>query len=142
MEINALDALNSAYVPFSSSSDMAPGLQREESAFGQLLKRAQNATATANAAVSRTDDGTPILKKTEIDKTDKLYELCAELETFLVKNLIKSMRSTVQKSNLIDSGFAGEMYEDMLYDEYAKQFARNAGFGFAELAYRDMTRQR
>jgi flagellar protein FlgJ len=74
----------------------------------------------------------------QIDKTDKLYELCLELETFLIKNLLSSMRNTVQKSNLIDQGFAGKMYEDMLYEEYAKNFAKNAGFGLAEQAYRQL----
>jgi flagellar protein FlgJ len=34
------------------------------------------------------------------------------------------------------------MYEDMLYDEYAKDFAKNAGFGLAELAYLELTGQR
>jgi len=73
-----------------------------------------------------------------IDKNDRLYELCLELETFLVKNLLTSMRNTVQKSGLIDDGFAGKMYEDMLYDEYAKSFTKNAGFGLAEQAYRQL----
>jgi flagellar protein FlgJ len=27
------------------------------------------------------------------------------------------------------------MYEDMLYDEYAKDFTKNANFGLAEQAY-------
>jgi flagellar protein FlgJ len=71
----------------------------------------------------------------DIDKTDELYKLCLELETFLVKNLLTGMRNTIQKSNLIDEGFAGKMYEDMLYDEYAKDFTKNAGFGLAESAY-------
>jgi flagellar protein FlgJ len=31
------------------------------------------------------------------------------------------------------------MYEDMLYDEYAKSFAKNAGFGLAEMAYRELS---
>jgi flagellar protein FlgJ len=31
------------------------------------------------------------------------------------------------------------MYEDMLYDEYAKDFAKNANFGLAEQAYRQLT---
>jgi len=73
-----------------------------------------------------------------IDKNDKLYQLCLELETFLVKNLLSSMRSTVQKSGLVDEGFAGKMYEDMLYEEYAKDFTRNANFGLAEQAYRQL----
>ena len=73
-----------------------------------------------------------------IDKNDKLYQACLELETFLVKNLLNGMRNTVQKSNLIDQGFAGKMYEDMLYDEYAKDFTKNAGFGLAEQAYKQL----
>jgi flagellar protein FlgJ len=81
-------------------------------------------------------------RKPVIDKTDKLYEQCETLETFLVKTLISGMRNTVQKSKLIDTGFAGEMYEDMLYDEYAKAFTRNAGFGLAETAYLELTGQR
>ena len=81
-------------------------------------------------------------RKPVIDKTGKLYEQCEALETFLVKTLISGMRNTVQKSNLIDTGFAGQMYEDMLYDEYAKDFTRNANFGLAELAYLELTGQR
>jgi len=73
-----------------------------------------------------------------IDKTDKLYQLCLELETFLVKNLLTSMRNTVQKSGLVDDSFAGKMYEDMLYDEYAKDFTKTASFGLAEQAYKQL----
>ncbi|MDL2228735.1 rod-binding protein [Treponema sp. OttesenSCG-928-L16] len=80
--------------------------------------------------------------KAVIDKTDKLYEQCEALETFLVKTLLNSMRNTVQKSNLIDTGFAGKMYEDMLYDEYAKDFSKSAGFGLADMAYLELTGQR
>ena len=139
MDINALGAqyMNSAFVPFSSSP--AQALQPGDSAFSDILKRAQDAQAQTKGDAL---PSFPARGKTPIDKTSELYEACLELETFLIKNLLKSMRSTVQKTKLIDTGFAGEMYEDMLYDEYAKQFARNAGFGFAELAYRDMTGQR
>ncbi|MDR1318184.1 MAG: rod-binding protein [Treponema sp.] len=77
-----------------------------------------------------------------IDKTDKLYEQCLELETFLVKTLINSMRNTIQKSGLVDEGYAGKVYEDMLYDEYSRDFTKNAGFGLAEQAYLELTGRR
>jgi flagellar protein FlgJ len=77
-------------------------------------------------------------KEEAIDKEDQLYQLCLELETFLVKNLLTGMRNTVQKSGLVDDSFAGKIYEDMLYDEYAKDFTKNAGFGLAEQAYRQL----
>jgi flagellar protein FlgJ len=132
MEIDVLSTqfMNQAYVPFSSAS--APEVQSGTTdAFEKLLKKAQEKNAADTTFSSA--------KKTPIDKTDKLYEACMELETSLIKNLIKSMRSTIQKNSLIDTGFAGEVYEDMLYDEYAKAFTQNANFGFAEMAYRELT---
>jgi len=96
--------------------------------FSEALKR-----ASANNTVAEKHVG-----KEPIDKEDKLYQLCLELETFLVKNLLTSMRNTVQKSGLVDDSFAGKMYEDMLYDEYAKDFTRSANFGLAEQAYRQL----
>ena len=136
MEINALGSqfINQAYVPF-SASDPAP-LPNGNVTFEDFLRQAQSSKAKATE-----DDALPlpVSKTPPIDKNDKLYELCMELETFLIKNLIKSMRGTVQKTGLLDTGFAGEVYEDMLYDEYAKTFAQNANFGFAEMAYRELS---
>ncbi|MDR2029572.1 MAG: rod-binding protein [Treponema sp.] len=84
----------------------------------------------------------PVDRKPQVDKTSKLYEQCEALETFLVKTLLTGMRNTVQKSGLLDGGFAGDIYEDMLYDEYAKSYSKNANFGLAELAYLELTGQR
>jgi peptidoglycan hydrolase FlgJ len=135
MDISALSNqyLNSEYVPFSSAT-AAEVQSGTTSSFEKILKKAQEQDASNTSFSSA--------KKTPIDKTDKLYEACMELETFLIKTLIKSMRSTVQKNSLIDTGFAGEVYEDMLYDEYAKAFAQNANFGFAEMAYRELAGMR
>jgi flagellar protein FlgJ len=108
--------------------------QKNDGGFADILAKAQNS-----------EDGTPAAAskgKINIDKTDKLYEQCEALETFLVKTLITGMRNTVQKTGLIDEGFAGKMYEDMLYDEYTKDFTRNANFGLAEMAYLELTGQR
>lgn len=105
--------------------------------FSELLKaEAAKPDEQGNAAPS------PRAKKIFVDKKDKLYEQCEALETFLLKTLINGMRKTVDKSEFSKSGFAGEMYEDMLYDEYAKDFTRNADFGLAELAYIELSGQR
>jgi flagellar protein FlgJ len=85
---------------------------------------------------------TPFSIQNETPRDEKLYEQCEALETFLLKTLISGMRKTVEKSEFNKGGFAGEMYEDMLYDEYAKDFSKNAGFGLAELAYLELTGQR
>jgi len=133
MDINALGVqyMNQEYIPLSSSQAPTNIGSGESSGFEKILRKAQGQQTSDTKIYSA--------KKTPIDKTDKLYEACMELETFLIKNLIKSMRSTVQKTGLIDTGFAGQVYEDMLYDEYAKSFAQNANLGFAEMAYRELT---
>jgi flagellar protein FlgJ len=95
--------------------------------FADILERTRNS-----------DRESPVGRGDGTNKDDKLYELCLELETFLIKNLLNSMRNTIQKTGLVDDSFAGKMYEDMLWDEYAKDFTRNAGFGLAEQAYRQL----
>ena len=118
------------------------------SKFEELLKRTasqMNQDKIGDNAISDPQSPVPSPRSpsfAKIDKTDKLYEQCVELEIFLVKTLISSMRNTVQKSGLINEGYAGKMYEDMLYDEYAKDFAKNANFGLAEMAYLELTGQR
>ena len=109
--------------------------------FEDLLKRAAAPQPEAAPEPSITQAANARGTAT-IDKTSKLYEQCLELEIFMVKTLISSMRNTVQKSGLIDEGFAGKMYEDMLYDEYTREFTKSAHFGMAELAYLELSGQR
>jgi flagellar protein FlgJ len=116
-----------------------PGLSKESGglpSFAELLEKNYGKTEEAGPSPN------PDPRTAVVDKTSQLYEQCEALETFLVKILLNGMRNTVQKSGLIDEGFAGKMYEDMLYDEYAKDFTKNAGFGLAELAYLELTGQR
>ncbi|MDR1072785.1 MAG: rod-binding protein [Treponema sp.] len=108
----------------------------EKGAFDSLLQSLEAAAKDA-AAPEESAAGKPV-----IDKTSVLYEQCEALESFLIKNLLNSMRNTIQKSGFIDEGFAGDMYEDMLYDEYAKNFTKDTNFGFAEIAYLELTGQR
>jgi flagellar protein FlgJ len=133
--------LNSAaYTPLSQGNAASiADTAKSEKLFADILAKAEASQTTGTE-----NQETPTLssRKPVIDKTDKLYEQCEALETFLVKTLITGMRNTVQKSEFMDTGFAGKMYEDMLYDEYAKDFSKNANFGFAELAYLELTGQR
>ncbi len=68
-----------------------------------------------------------------IDRTSELYEKSMELESYFVKQMLSAMRKTVMKSQ--ESDFAQQTYEDMLYDEYATNMTKNAGFGLADQIY-------
>jgi flagellar protein FlgJ len=127
---------------FKAPPGPSAGESRNGGAFAEELEAAVRRAGTAYAEAPSAEGNAAPGKKAAVDKTDKLYEQCEALESFLIKTLINSMRSTVQKTGLIEEGFAGKMYEDMLYDEYAKDFTKNAGFGLAELAYLELTGQR
>jgi len=115
----------------------------ESESFASLLEKAKNANGdTAAEPAQSTSEKIRHTGKAEIDRTSKLYEQCQALEGFLVKNLLDGMRKTVMKSELLDEGFAGKMYEDMLYDQYATNLTKNSGFGLADLAYLELTGQR
>jgi len=129
MEINNFGLINMDDYRLSS-----PRSFRGNQNFQELFEKVRS----SNNNEQRTESGGQRTVGNDIDKNDKLYELCLELETFLVKNLLTSMRSTVQKSGLVDDSFAGKMYEDLLYEEYAKDFTKNANFGMAEQAYRQL----
>lgn len=75
-------------------------------------------------------------QKGRIDRTSALYEKALELESYVVKIMLSSMRNTVQKSGFAgNDSFASKMYEDMMYDELSRSMTKNAGFGLADQVY-------
>jgi len=93
------------------------------------LEADKNAKASGAAA----NQANPHVQTKTIDKTSTLYEKAMELESFFVKQMLSEMRKTIMKAN--ESDFAQDMYEDMLYDEYATAMTKNAGFGLADQIY-------
>ncbi len=76
-------------------------------------------------------------KNTEDGK--KLYEACSEFEAIFIKQMLDSMRKTVNKSGLMEGGMAEEIFEDMLYDEYAKALSKHANFGIKDLLFKQLS---
>ena len=95
-------------------------------------KSAMPSGAAANAAGAH-----GLAAEGKIDKSSKLYEQALELESYFVKIMLGSMRNTVSKTNLFGekNSYAQDMYEDMLYDEYASAMTKAAGFGLADQVY-------
>jgi flagellar protein FlgJ len=127
-------SIDTSYIPFSekrtdSAQKPVDSAPRD---FAPLLEKARELQASESEK--------KLSKQPGFD--GKLYEQCEALETFLIKNMLSQMRKTVMKADLVDTGYAGEVYEDMLWDEYAKEYTKKAQFGFAELAYLELSGQR
>ncbi len=65
----------------------------------------------------------------------KLRDACEEFETLFLKQMLGSMRKNIQKSGLLDGGMSEEIFQDMLYDEYARMMAKSGDFGIARIMY-------
>ena len=73
-----------------------------------------------------------------IDKNSKLYKVCQDFESIFIKQMLNTMRKTINKSGLLDGGMAEEIFEDMLYDKYALKMSQSAQFGISDLLYREL----
>lgn len=76
------------------------------------------------------------------NENDRLKEVCSDFQAIFVKQMLDSMRKTVSKSGLLDGGRAEEIFEDMLYDEYAQKISKTADLGLDDMLYQQLSRIR
>ena len=70
---------------------------------------------------------------------EQLESLSKQFESIFVQQLLKSMRSTVQKTGLFDS-HATNMYESLHDEEMSKLMTKKKGIGLADIIYKDLAR--
>ena len=75
-----------------------------------------------------------------IDRSSPLYKACQDFESIFIKQMLNVMRKTVHKTGLMDGGMAEEIFEDMLYDEYALKMAQSRQFGLSDMLYGELSR--
>lgn len=109
-----------------------------KSGFGGAFNGENDKTAKAQGAAAN-QSGAATGSRT-IDRTSKLYEQALEMESYFVKIMLSSMRNTIQKSGLNGNDYASQIYDDMMYDEYATTLTKNAGFGLADEIYLQLNR--
>ncbi len=71
-------------------------------------------------------------------KDDELKKVSEEFESIFVSMMFKQMRDAGFKSDLLDSGLSRDVFEDMYYDEVAKETAKSTKLGIAEAVYRQL----
>lgn len=78
----------------------------------------------------------PFLPK-PIDKTpeEKLRQVADLYEKQFMREMLKSMRSTVSESGLVKTNQAEKIFRDQLDDEYVNQWNKKGGIGLSDLIY-------
>ncbi len=99
---------------------------------GQLQKQ-QNRLAQGRGDLSADAGG---------GNDSRLKEACEDFQAIFVKQMLDSMRKTVNKQGLLDGGRAEEIFEDMLYDEYARKISHTAGLGLDKMMYSQLSQKK
>ncbi|HBD95131.1 MAG: hypothetical protein A2015_06330 [Spirochaetes bacterium GWF1_31_7] len=69
----------------------------------------------------------------------EVYDRSVEMESFLWKQVLNSMKQTINKSKLIDGGQTEEIFTDFLYDEYSMMMAKKSGTGIADTLFKQLS---
>lgn len=77
------------------------------------------------------------IENKEIANNEKkrLREVSEDFEALMINQMLKEMRKTVNKNDFLNGGMAEQIFEDMLYDEYSKEFSKTKTFGLADIIY-------
>jgi peptidoglycan hydrolase FlgJ len=68
------------------------------------------------------------------DGESRLEAVAQEFESLFVKQMLDSMRDTLNKEeDIFNGGMAQDIFEDMLYDEYSRILSRSGSLGIADL---------
>jgi soluble lytic murein transglycosylase-like protein len=70
----------------------------------------------------------------------KLQKAVQDFEAVFVNYLLKTMRKTINKDEGSESGFGGEMMQEMFDFEMAKHISRNSRLGIGEMLLRQMNK--
>lgn len=76
---------------------------------------------------------------TQGQQDKKLREACQDFEAMFLKQLLGSMRKTVDKSELFGSGSEEEMFQEMMDTEVSKAAARTSPTGIADMLYNQVS---
>ncbi len=96
-------------------------------------------TSLQRQAAGRRSGG-PHVGSQRIDRSSDLYKVCQDFESIFIKQMLNVMRKTVHKTGLMDGGMAEEIFEDMLYDDYALKMAKSSQFGISNMLYKELSR--
>ena len=81
------------------------------------------------------------VKKTAEQKAEDLKKACEDFESVFTYQLLKSMRSTVEKCDLFHGGQGEEIYEEMLDQELSKSMSGSGDNSIANMLYKQLKRQ-
>lgn len=99
---------------------------------------------SANRAMTQAADSSFEEKlKAAMEKNDQkeLKNACKQFEGIMLDIMFKSMKATINKSDLIEQDPGTEMFQGMLDEKMMEQASQISTFGLADVMYKQLSRQ-
>lgn len=106
---------------------------------GSTALSAMNNLTISNSSANGASNISSMERGLQNSNDDKVKQACSDFEAIFIKQMLDSMRNTVEKTSLLGGGMAEEIFEDMIYDEYAKKMSRTGDFGIKDMLYRQLS---
>lgn len=100
----------------------------------QFINSSAKETAETNAFEQMLNNA--VEKKNDED----LKKACKEFEGYYLQQMLSEMRKTVPESGLLEKSEGRTIYEDMLYEEYAKNISKGKGLGVSDMLYKQLSK--
>ena len=86
----------------------------------------------ASKSVAESDE---LARRASAGDSAELRQVCEDFESLFVKMMLDSMRNTLTDDTLIPKNSGEKLFEDKLYDEYARKLSETADLGIADMMY-------
>lgn len=80
-----------------------------------------------------------LLRQSQTQNEEELKQVCQEFENLFVKIMLDSMHNTLDEDGLIPKNSGAKLFEDRLYNEYARKIGNSASLGIADMMYQQMS---
>lgn len=112
-----------------------------ENKFKDLLKQKEEAMAQQGTAEKEVglDNKKAVNPESNDEVDEEVLAVSQEFESIFVGMMFKQMRDAINRSDLLDGGLSQDIYEDMYYDELAKEAAKTEQFEIAEAVYKQLS---
>ena len=114
MDFNSINSINTSINPLVNS--ISQNTSQDGGDFEKMLESVKNEKDSA-----------------------KLKKACRDLEGVFVSMMFKKMNGSVQKGGLIDEGYAGGLYREMLSEKYAEEAVKGEGMGIAKMLFKQLS---
>ena len=130
-----------------STFNLGVSIPPQNSSFplNDLASKARQLVGTQNPIQNNRAKGSQLLNMGQNSSTNssskdkELMDVAKKFEAILIHQMLKAMRQTVHKSELLNS-FSLQQYESMMDEEIANEMAKNKGIGLADSLFYQLSR--